>query len=135
MFNPEQFIIDTLRDFYDRKGYKYKTNYVTYQDWAVHHYNLALKMIRPNNYPLHISSVAQAKLSDPKLKADCDYIFNKFRTGQDVNAHQSSGLQDIDRDDALFNDWGIHHLHISSVKDNPSKYFYKRAKLFDVREN
>lgn len=38
----------------------------------------------------------------------------KFETGADVRPHLSTRLTDLDYNDALLNDWGIHHFHLGT---------------------
>jgi hypothetical protein len=64
--------------------------------------------------------------SDPRYKPGLDSIIAKLETGEDLTSHLSRGIrhgyrpsvgsngnrQDLD---LLLNDWGVHHLHLSTV--------------------
>ncbi|HYK53078.1 MAG TPA: hypothetical protein VEV38_06070 [Candidatus Eremiobacteraceae bacterium] len=46
--------------------------------------------------------------------AGYDALKAKLAAGDDVNVYLSKTLLDADYDDALLNDWGIHHLHLGT---------------------
>jgi hypothetical protein len=53
-------------------------------------------------------------------------------TGGDLLPHLSRSLKKGDYDDALLNDWGIHHLHLSTNKD-PDGFVSRTKELLFAR--
>ncbi|NOQ25427.1 MAG: hypothetical protein GQ564_08695 [Bacteroidales bacterium] len=71
---------------------------------------------------------------DNEYKIALDTIIDKVRSGIELNPYQSKQSFNSDYDDGLFNDWGIHHLHLSNKLKNESDYFMERSsKLLFVK--
>lgn len=51
----------------------------------------------------------------PDRQPGLDEIQRKSGCGEDLRPHQSTRLDKLKFEDALFNDWGIHHLHLNTV--------------------
>ena len=45
-------------------------------------------------------------------------IIEKLKRGDDVTPHLSRSITNFDYDDAMLNDWGIHHLHLGTSLDD-----------------
>lgn len=45
-------------------------------------------------------------------QAGYDALKVRISSGQDLKPHLSKFIKNLDRDDAMLNDWGIHHLHL-----------------------
>ncbi|WP_439584119.1 hypothetical protein [Dyadobacter bucti] len=54
-------------------------------------------------------------------------ILYRAAAGYDLNPFQSKESFNSDYHDLLFNDWGIHHLHLSKDKKNPNDFFNSRT--------
>jgi hypothetical protein len=52
------------------------------------------------------------------LKAGVDLVREKFEKGQDLRPHLSRRIADLNYDNALLDDWGIHHLHLGTTIDS-----------------
>ena len=88
--------------------------------WA----NVLLKLIKPEARNV-VKSKKVTILSDPGKSIFISLLEEKFRKGEDVNPHLSKTIFREDYPDYLFADWGIYHLHLSSVVEG--KYFMKRS--------
>lgn len=50
----------------------------------------------------------------PDLVANLALLQKKIEAGEDLRPHLSRGLANLDTQDMLLNDWGIHHLHLGT---------------------
>ena len=57
----------------------------------------------------------------PKYQAAFDAICRKAEAGDDLVPYQSRKVLRLDYNDALLNDWDIHHLHLSTKPDPKRK--------------
>lgn len=121
-------IIQILEDFFLRFGIKYN-NHDKVTLWLIRYFNFRLKYIVLNQREVKVSKGLTEKISThPNCNVLSD-IFNKAAQGDDLNPYQSKASFNADYPDLLFNDWGIHHLHLRSDKENPSDYFNGRTGL------
>lgn len=51
---------------------------------------------------------------DAKYSDGLDYLEDKLSKGENTNIHQSKNILDLNQNDSLLDDWGIHHLHLGS---------------------
>jgi hypothetical protein len=86
--------------------------------------NVQLKLIRPEARNV-VKSPKVTILSDPDTSTSLSLVEEKFRKGENVNPHLSKSIFQQDYTDYLFSDWGIYHLHLSTVVEG--KYFMKRS--------
>ncbi|MGD8189059.1 hypothetical protein ACQCN2_03560 [Brevibacillus ginsengisoli] len=89
--------------------------------------NLKSKLVVPFPRKVKISHDLNIKNLPIPFKQAYDFIKHKFETGQEVNPHLSKGIFNIEKSDGLLVDWGIHHLHLETQKDNEKSYFYNRS--------
>lgn len=67
-----------------------------------------------------------AEFSCPdELRAAYDALKRKVQVGEDINSFLSERLLDVDYEDRLLWDWGIHHFHLAQVLNE--KGFVKRG--------
>ena len=59
--------------------------------------------------------VAKDFVCPPYSQSAFDTLRLKAETGDDLGLHQHKDFGKADFDDSLLNDWGIHHLHLSTV--------------------
>ncbi|QEY26589.1 hypothetical protein [Neisseria zalophi] len=57
--------------------------------------------------------------------------------GRDLNKYLSKSIQDLYTNDAMLNDWGIHHFHLGEKEDSKNTHFIARTKelLFAIITN
>jgi hypothetical protein len=122
----EKIVIDLLEEFFNRYAIKY-TRHQSYHRWLGHYYNFRLKHIPPSTRKIYISKELGQQLKNHPSKDVLFDLIYKTGAGKDLNAHQSKASFDSAYHDRLFNDWGIHHLHISNTKKEISAYFFDRA--------
>jgi hypothetical protein len=59
-------------------------------------------------------SAAAGFVCPPDLLAGLALLRKKIEAGEELRPHLSRGLADLDSQDMLLNDWGIHHLHLGT---------------------
>lgn len=91
--------------------------------------NLESKTIRAVPRTVHFSTGFQAERTKlpAKNKQALTEIIDKFRRGDEVNAHLSKKSLETAPTDQLLAHWGVHHVHISNWKKNAGDYFYART--------
>ena len=130
---PEDKIIELIENFFKKYGIKYSQN-DNYSTWLLHYFNFRLKYIGVCNREVYLSEELKESSLDNEFKIALNAIIDKATHGIDLNPYQSKQSFNSDYDDGLFNDWGIHHLHLSVTKKNRSDYFMKRSsKLLFVK--
>ena len=81
---------------------------------SLKYFNL-LKRLIPS-YPRQV--LVSNKFSCPvELEMGLEIIKKKIRNGEDLRPHLSRRIQNLDYNDPLLNDWGIHHLHLGTTLD------------------
>ncbi|MDR3585000.1 MAG: hypothetical protein P4L59_06700 [Desulfosporosinus sp.] len=61
----------------------------------------------------------------PEYLKGLEILQDKIQKGEDLRAHLSARIANLDYDDSLLNDWGIHHLHLGTELDK--RGFVKRT--------
>jgi hypothetical protein len=56
--------------------------------------------------------ISREMICPPELRSGLDLVREKIERGEDLRPHLSRTLTDLDFDDMLLNDWGLHHLHL-----------------------
>lgn len=91
----------------------------TDQEVSLAFWNMVHRTIRTRPRKVHI---AKEFVCPPEHVAVIEALKDKFERGQDVSRHRSSAVLNPKMkafNDRLFNDWGVHHLHLGP--DNPGK--------------
>lgn len=83
---------------------------------ALQFFNLRKRLISPR--PRNILK-APAFSCPPAEQAGLVALEEKIARGEDITPHLSTRLTDLDYDDDLLNDWGVHHLHLGLVMMSP----------------
>lgn len=123
---PQTILKEILEDFFNQFGIKYK-KHDRESLLLTRYYNFRLKYIVLGQRQIRVSKELSQKISThPKQNAIFD-IFDRTIKGLDINPYQSKEAFNADFHDMLFNDWGIHHLHLSNEKKNPTDYFHTRT--------
>jgi hypothetical protein len=122
----EAYIIESIVKFYTYYGIKFKVK-ESYDGYLINYFNFRLKYLPWFPREIFISTELQAKMQSHPNKPCIDNIITKLRNGNDINQHQSTTLSNSEYDDDLFNDWGLHHLHLSEKFHPNHSYFYERT--------
>ena len=85
------------------------------EDVPLRYFNLRKRMISP--VPRNVL-VAREFTCPDECKAGLENVTAKIRKGEDLTSHLSKRITDLDYNDALLNDWGIHHLHLGIDVDD-----------------
>jgi len=92
-------------------GYVVNPN-LSNRDISITYFNLQRRRIA--SAPRKV--VLSAEFSCPSTHiAGLELIKTKAANGEDLVPHQSTRLNDPSFDDALLNDWDIHHLHLGTT--------------------
>lgn len=124
--NPKDFIDDILSEFYKEIGINYtiekgkSTNLTRY-------FNLRLKLIETRPRKVYISKESVPNIFLSKNRSNILKLLENIRNGIDVNPHQSRQFLNPDYHDMMYNDWAIHHLHLSHIKKRENDYFNERT--------
>ena len=75
-------------------------------------FNLQKRLVEPKPRRVHVSNAFECPREHQR---GYDELRRKVESGDDVRPHLSRFLADLDKNDALLNDWGIHHLHLGTT--------------------
>lgn len=124
----ENLINEILNDFYLKTDVKYKIHKSVNLS-LVRYFNFRLKYIAKVPRKIVISKELLESTKNHKSLniLSLIQIFDKANKGLDLNPFQSKQSFNSNVHDSLFNDWGIHHLHISHEKATDQDFFNKRT--------
>jgi len=123
---PEDLIDKILEEFYSQYNVTFQAH-TNKSLLLARYFNFRLKLIPKKPRKIQISKESIANIYLTELKNDILKLFEKIEKGIDINPYQSKRSFNADYHDMLFNDWGIHHLHLSNEKKNINDYFHKRT--------
>jgi hypothetical protein len=89
--------------------------------------NLQLKLIKPVGRTVHYSDRIVMESIPSSQQAAISTIQKAFEDGTDVNPYLSKRILSPNYTDALFSDWGIHHLHVNSTHEPSPSCFIQRS--------
>lgn len=125
--SPENILIEIIEEFFQQFGIKYKRQEPSLQ--LTRYFNFRLKYIIVGPREIRISDLLLQKIQGhPHQNGITDILANTVG-GRDLNPYQSKDSFNADFHDGLFNDWGIHHLHLDSTKKKAGDYFNARTGL------
>jgi len=87
-------------------------------------FNLKKRMVEP--FPRAVLPAKEFSCP-PEFNDGLNTLKEKITKGQDITPHLSTGITELDYNDALLNDWGIYHLHLGTVTNNSG--FVNRTNL------
>jgi hypothetical protein len=122
----EKIVIQLIENFFKFFGIKY-SSHDSASLWMIRYFNFRLKYIGVERRTVFFSKQICDKIIQNPLQKNFDKLAGKVMDGADLNPYQSKKSFDSDFHDDLFNDWGIHHLHLSNSKINPTDFFYDRT--------
>lgn len=122
---PQDLIDEILVDFYKKFNIKYKVN--TNNSNLSRYYNFRLKFIEVKPRRVCVSRESMFNIFASEQKENILILLNKIKRGYDLNPYQSKQSFNADYHDMMFNDWGIHHLHLDHNKQKPNDYFNIRT--------
>ncbi|WP_338834331.1 hypothetical protein MHLNE_06900 [Moorella humiferrea] len=97
------------------------------QEISIKYFNLQKRLVPPRPRKILI---AEEFTCPPYLESGLEAIKKKIEEGQILTPHLSKKIADLDYNDALLNDWGIHHLHLGTTVDNSGFIVRTREVLF-----
>ena len=128
IINLYQDYIDSIQDFFLKNGFTPDPNEEPLTTF-IKFYNLELRSISQKP-----RKVIQAQnLSVPsQYTSVIDEIKRKAEAGELLDPHLSKRLLDLNYHDSLLNDWGLHHLHLST-NIGPSGFVDRTGPLLFAR--
>ncbi len=92
----------------------------------IQYHNQKLRRISESKRNVYFSKGFQyPKEHIDEFRSIVNAIKQKFETGEDVNPHLSQRIMNVDYNDDLLHEWGIHHLHLNT--EMKSNGFIKRS--------
>lgn len=92
------------------------------KDVTIKYYNLLKRLIVAGPRSVVFSDIFNCP---PDLKEGLQQLTDKIQKGENLSPHLSKTIKDIEYDDVMLNDWGIHHFHLGAEQD--SSGFIKRT--------
>ncbi|MFZ0889349.1 MAG: hypothetical protein WA005_12915 [Candidatus Binataceae bacterium] len=91
--------------------------------------SLAFYNVQRRVIPLRVRTIFQSReLTCPyKHRAGLNLLLKRAAKGLDLRSHQSKGLLQPDYNDALLNDWRIHHFHLGTTPERDAPDFVQRT--------
>jgi hypothetical protein len=96
---------------------------------AIKYFNVQLRDISAT--PRRVER-ARSLTFEPQYAAAIGEIERKSTAGEDLSPHLSKRLVDLNYHDSLLNDWGLHHLHLSTTI-GPSGFVDRTGPLLFAR--
>lgn len=124
----KEIIISLIKEFYKKYGINKFKEHDKWNLFLIRYYNFRLKLIPNVQWHIQVSPNVTDKINKkPELSVPLVNLMKKMSMGNDINPHQSKTFFNVDYHDMLFNDWGIHHLHLNNDKKNEGDYFVNRS--------
>lgn len=123
---PQDIIDEILLEFYKKYNIRHKLQ----NDRSLNlsrYFNFRLKLIEIKPRQVHVSKESISNIILSEHKNDIIILFDKIKKGFDINPYQSKQSFNADYHDMMFNDWGIHHLHLNHNKGKEKDYFNSRT--------
>ncbi len=122
----DSIVIQILEDFFSQFGIKYNKHDRT-SLLLTRYFNFRLKYIVLGPRQIRVSKELSKRIAAHSNHDAIFDIFNSTISGGDLNQYQSKESFNADFHDLLYNDWGLHHLHLSSAKKSHLDYFNSRT--------
>ncbi len=128
-------IADDIRQFVlanlplpKKKSERAKVEAMNPHDLLILYFNWRDRYVEPRPRIVHQSGALAANplATNPNYKPALEQIIDKIKTGKDLTPHLSRGIDNPYTStgpsykshlDLLLNDWGVHHLHLSTVEE------------------
>lgn len=92
-----------------------------------YYFNVEAKLISEQPRLVVESTELQSNLPKDPFLSSYLAIKKKVEAGELLTPHLSRKSLHGKSADFLLNDWALHHIHLSMVRENPSDYFFKRS--------
>ncbi|HSH65583.1 MAG TPA: hypothetical protein VLB84_07255 [Bacteroidia bacterium] len=125
--NWKEEVIKLVKEHFKSLGILYNENLDAY-NCLIDFMNLQAKLIKPSpRIVLKSKELENRKISFEERKA-LNAIKIKIENGENITFHMSKKVLNPSHNDLLFNDWLIHHLHLSNTRTQQNQKFYDRTK-------
>lgn len=93
-------------------------------DLCIRYVNWRRRQVPKGPRTVHVAPELQCPAA---LSGGFEALKDKIQRGDDLTAHLSIRLDDLEFDDGLLNDWGIYHLHLGTTPHPTKPAFVKRT--------
>ncbi len=133
--NFERDAADEIVRYFDKKSIKFDRQRSTDTSYLLERYFRAMaKMIAPRPRRVHYSAELRAKLGtlEERYRQPLATIEVRFEAGGDLTEFLSTLASNVDKPDAMLNDFGIHHLHLGDKRSSKAKRVKRSDRLLMV---
>ena len=108
-------LVEGIKTSFDALGIRYDPDIGNTSRLAAQYFYIRFRMISAKPRSVHFSKALEAQLPamDSKWTALVDDIKDHFQAGWDVSKFLSKKMFDATFNDGLWNDYGIHHFHLT----------------------
>ena len=93
-------------------------------------FNIQRRRIEPACRTFHQATECSVP---PEHQAGFEMVRSKTEAGDDLNPHLSKSLIDETYNDAMMNDWGIHHFHLGAEVGHDGRFMKRTGPLLFAR--
>lgn len=124
----QQKVIFLIEDYFKKYGINYNHSNNPHR-CIIDYLNFKSKIVSQTPRTVFLSQEVKKSLlvNDIQTLQSFNFIVDKIQNGQDLKFHQSKTTLDPKFNDLLFNDWIIHHFHLSDKNSKPWQPFYDRS--------
>ena len=120
----ESDVADEIVRYFDKNSIKFDRERSRDTSYLLERYFRArAKMIFPRPRRVHYSAELRAKLGtlEERYRQPLATIEERFKAGGDLTEFLSKLASNVDKPDAMLNDYGIHHLHLGEKRSPNAK--------------
>ena len=128
-------VAEEIVRYFDKKSIKFDRARSTDTSYLLERYFRArAKMIFQRPRRVHYSAELQAKLGrlEERYSQPLATIEERFKSGGDLTEFLSKLASNVDKPDAMLNDFGIHHLHLGEKRSPNAKRVERSDRLLLV---
>lgn len=100
------------------------------EDACFQYLNLKQRLVDPLPRKVHFSKQFDCPSN---LKEGLNLIKVKIEKGEDITPHLSGKFKDLNYQDMMLNDWGIHHLHLGTKLDEKTGLVKRTGPILYVK--
>lgn len=97
------------------------------------HLYFKMRYVEPKPRNIFTSTIAAQKITSSKRSVGIQKLLSRIKNGDDITSYLSTRLQDLTYNDALMNDWKIHHFHLGENLAPGTKFIERTSELMFAR--
>lgn len=126
---------DEIVRYFDKNSIKFDRQRSTDTSYLLERYfRVRAKLITPRPRRVHYSAELRAKWGtlEARYRQPLARIEERFKAGGDLTEFLSTLASNVDKPDAMLNDFGIHHLHLGEKRSSNAKRVERSDRLLMV---